>query len=167
MDMLFKPHHCALSVRDIDESAAFYDIFGFKLVLRWVARDCSLTIAHLSRDSEFILELFQYESNKGLDPIHPTVGNDLERLGVKHIAFNVADLSAAAAEFREMYFGEMTEIQHGRTGIDYFFVADPDGNWVEITQDDRTLSPDHPTFLEAELPLLYQWGTMAEATLAS
>jgi glyoxylase I family protein len=151
MDILFKPHHWALSVRDIDESAAFYSIFGFKLVLRWVAQDRSLTIAHLSRNDNFILELFEYQSNKGIDPNRPAVGNDLECLGVKHIAFKVASLPDVAAEFEEMQCGEMTEIQHGRTGIDYFFVADPDGNWVEIVQDDRILSPDHSVFLGAEL----------------
>ena len=31
------------------------------------------------------------------------------------------------------------EITEGRTGIKYFFINDPDGNWVEIVQDDRAL----------------------------
>lgn len=147
MEILFRPHHCALSVRDTGESAAFYSIFGFKLVLQWTAPDDSLTIVHLARDDDFILELFEYESNRKLGPVNITVGNDLERLGVKHIAFKVDDLSGAAEEFKRMNSGEMTGIQNGRTGIRYFFIADPDGNWVEITQDNRALNPDDPAFV--------------------
>lgn len=147
MEILFKPHHCTLSVRDIDKSSAFYSIFGFKLVLRWAAPDNSLAIAHLARDDNFILELFQYESNRKLGPVNPAIGNDLERLGIKHIAFKVEDLSGAAEEFKRMNCGQMTDIQDGRTGIRYFFVADPDGNWVEITQDNRALNSDNPVFI--------------------
>lgn len=150
MEMSFKPHHFALSVRDVNRSIAFYGIFGFKLVLQWVALDDSLTISHLAID-DFVLELFSYASNENGDSLRLAVGNDLERLGVKHLAFSVMDLVAAAAELSEMRCGEMTEIQRGRTGIDYFFIADPDGNWLEITQDDRDLSADHPIFLRAEL----------------
>jgi len=28
------------------------------------------------------------------------------------------------------------EIKHGRTGIDYFFIKDPSGNFIEFVQDD-------------------------------
>ncbi len=147
MAMHFRPHHCAISVRDIPESAAFYGIFGFKLILRWAAPDNSLTIVHIATDDGFILELFQYEQNCMLGPARLAVGNDLECLGVKHIAFKVDDIFGAAEEFRRMKYGEMTEIRDGRTGIRYFFVADPDGNWVEITQDNRALNPDNPAFV--------------------
>lgn len=147
METTFMQHHCALSVRDIDESATFYNLFGFKLVLRWTAPDESLTIVHLARDDGFILELFQYESNRKLGRLSLAVGNDLGRLGMKHIAFQVDDLSSVAEEFRRMNYGEMTEMQDGRTGIRYFFVADPDGNWVEIVQDNRVLNPDNPAFV--------------------
>jgi glyoxylase I family protein len=149
MEILFKPHHCALSVRDIDQSEAFYSMFGFKLVLRWAAPDDSLTIVHLTRDDGFILELFEYESNRETGPVNLAIGNDLERLGVKHIAFKVDDLSSAAEEFERMNYRQMTAIQDGRTGIRYFFVADPDGNWVEIAQDNRVLNPDNPAFVSA------------------
>lgn len=144
MKTVFNPHHFALSVRSIEKSADFYSVFGFRLALRWTAEDASLIIAHLSRDDGFILELFQYESNRDLPASEPKIGNDLERVGVKHLAFRVKDLSSAATEFSEMNLGEMTDIQHGRTEIDYFFIADPDGNWVEVAQDGRSLDPAHP-----------------------
>ncbi len=35
---------------------------------------------------------------------------------------------------------EVTEVRRGRGGFDFCFVADPDGMWVEILQDDRDLA---------------------------
>ena len=135
----FTPHHWTLSVSSADASAAFYAAFGFRTALTWAAEDGSLTISHLARDDGFILELFEYAANRGRGPASLEPGNDLELRGVKHMAFRVPDLAETARAFRQMDCGMTTEIQHGRTGISYFFIADPDGNWVEIVQDDRTL----------------------------
>jgi catechol 2,3-dioxygenase-like lactoylglutathione lyase family enzyme len=88
--------------------------------------------------------MFRYAINKDLSPMALAAGNDLEKLGVKHVAFSVSDINAAFEEFKAANCGEMTDIQHGRTGIDYFFIADPDGNWVEVVQDDRKLRPGNP-----------------------
>lgn len=142
MESSFVFHHFTLSVRDIRQSATFYRIFGFKPVLRWAAPDESLVIVHLSRTDGLILELFKYASNGDLPPSALTTGNDLDQVGIKHVAFRVPDIQTAARELKAMNCGEMTDVQHGRTGIDYFFIADPDGNWVEVAQDDRDLRPD-------------------------
>jgi catechol 2,3-dioxygenase-like lactoylglutathione lyase family enzyme len=80
--------------------------------------------------------MFQYAANRDLQPDNRAIGNDLEVLGVKHIAFEVADLYSAHEELRALNTA-ITDIVRGRTGIDYFFIADPDGNWVEVVQDDR------------------------------
>lgn len=138
--MHFETHHFTLSVRNIETSTAFYALFGFRRVFEWVAEDDSLTIVHLSAGDGIILEMFQYSSNRGVLPSQPAVGNDLEALGVKHIAFSVTDLDATFQEMEARQCGQMTRIQHGRTEIDYFFIADPDGNWVEVVKDDRMLS---------------------------
>ena len=64
VDNTFAAHHVALTVKDIETSAAFYAIFGFRLALQWTARDGSLIIAHLSRADGFILEMWQYAVNR-------------------------------------------------------------------------------------------------------
>jgi len=133
-------HHWTLSVSSTAASAAFYAVFGFEPAYRWEAPDGSLAITHLTRGDGLILELFEYAANRGRGPAELQPGNDLEQPGVKHVAFRVSDLTAAAASFRELDCGPLTDIEQGRTGISYFFVADPDGNWVEIVQDDRDLS---------------------------
>ena len=140
-------HHVTLSVRDIDKAAEFYSIFGFKLVLRWIASDGSLAISHFARKDGFILEMFQYAGNAEEPRLEPEVGNNLGNPGVKHIAFMASDVRAARAELLAIECGELTEIKLGRTGIEYFFVADPDGNWVEIVQDDRSLDSENPIVL--------------------
>jgi glyoxylase I family protein len=138
--MFCSVHHVTLSVRDSGKSAEFYSLFGFKAALRWMAPDGSLIISHLLREDGFILELFRYAENADEPIIEACIGNDLERLGVKHLAFRVADLRTTYSELLTLKCGRLTEIQSGRTGIDYFFIADPDGNWVEIVEDSRSLS---------------------------
>lgn len=147
MSINFKIHHCTVSVRNIEESSGFYSIFGFKLVLRWAASDGSLEIAHYLRSDGFLLEMFQYKANESLPFQDRAAGNDLDELGIKHIAFRVDNIRSVFEELRNMDCGKMTEILSGRTGIDYFFIADPDGNWVEVVQDDRELNTQHPHYL--------------------
>lgn len=114
---------------------------------KWAARDGSLIIAHLSRAEGFILEMWQYAVNRKRPIAELAVGNDLELPGVKHIAFKVSDVRAAYAELLATERGELTKVQLGRTGVEYFFIADPDGNWVEIVQDDRRLDVENPVSL--------------------
>jgi glyoxylase I family protein len=140
-------HHVAISVRDLKSTLDFYRRFGFELVLRWDAPDDSLSIAHLVGAGGVVLEVFRYSANA--DELMPNleVGNDLERIGVKHFGFKVSDIRTTHREMSAEFGQRVTDIQHGRTGIDYFFVCDPDGLWVELVQDDRALDATNPTYL--------------------
>ncbi len=130
-------HHVAISVRDLDASHTFYEKLGFKQVHRWDADDDSLIIVHLKLSS-VVLELFAYTNNKQAAPLELEVANDLESIGVKHIGVHVKDVHAKFNEMKQAgyEFGN-PEVKAGRTSIDYFFIKDPDGMWVEIVQDDR------------------------------
>jgi catechol 2,3-dioxygenase-like lactoylglutathione lyase family enzyme len=146
----FSPHHVALSVRDCAASARFYEFFGYEVVLTWQAEDDSLTIVHLMRSDGQVVELFGYAANRAAAPLTPAPGNDLDRLGLKHFAFNVEDIEGAREAILAATLGEVTPIVHGRTRIAYFFVRDPDGNWVEIVQEDRGLDPQRPWQLRGD-----------------
>jgi catechol 2,3-dioxygenase-like lactoylglutathione lyase family enzyme len=144
----FGAHHVAISVRDLDATAAFYGVLRFRLRLLWQARDGSLKIAHFANPDGYFLEAFAYADNATLPPLDLALGNDPSSIGVKHFSFAVHDLQATRAELIEQGVKSVTEIGRGRTEMDFFFVQDPDGIWVEITMDDRNLSSDEPRFLE-------------------
>jgi catechol 2,3-dioxygenase-like lactoylglutathione lyase family enzyme len=143
----FAPHHVALTVADLTASTSFYGHFGFRLVAEWSKSDMSLTISHLRREDGFVLELFHYaEASAGPRPVF-TVGNNLPEIGVKHLGFSVPDLQATRASLIAAGIGEVTPIARGRTLVDYFFVIDPDGMYVEFVHDVRELDPDRPLVL--------------------
>lgn len=148
----FLAHHTALSVLDVDRSVNFYDFFGYRKVLTWEASDGSLSLVHLQNDQGHVLELVCYADALSIAP--PSVGNDLNRVGVKHIAFHVEDVRAAREEIMSAGLGEVTDITSGRTQMDLFFVRDPDGLWVEILKDDRQLDSENPTVIREEPRLL-------------
>jgi glyoxylase I family protein len=133
---MFSVHHGTLSVADLDRSIAFYNQFGFEMVTRWAAEDGSLGIVQLSLGG-IILELCYAANSSKVSGPHG-VGNDLEEIGLKHLALRVSSLQAAKSLLAELDMPTGTEISHGRTGIDYFFVQDPDGLWLEIVEDHRS-----------------------------
>jgi glyoxylase I family protein len=136
--MEFRTHHVSISVRDVAATTEFYRLFGFEPVFRM--DDVDLSIAHLARPDGLMLEVFRYPENEDAPKLHADAGNDMEAMGVKHFAFRVDDVRSVHGELVGRGY-EVTEVRHGRADVDFFFVADPDGMWVEILQDDRDLTP--------------------------
>ncbi len=130
-----KPHHIALSVQDMEKSKQFYYFLGFKTVLDWISEAKDLKIAHLMLNN-VILELFCYANHTKNPPI--TLDKDLRTTGIKHFGLSVDSIEQAKEEVIKAGLAKDTlEIKKGRTGISYFFIRDPDDNFVEIVQDDR------------------------------
>lgn len=140
----FRVHHIALSVLDLERSTEFYRYFGFRVVFVWEASDGSLKISHLRNEGGDFLELVCYASAQAPD-LAPGVGNNLDQVGVKHLALITSDPAAVRNEIVEHNLGEVTDLTHGRTQVDLFFVRDPDGYWVEVLSDARSLDAAHPT----------------------
>jgi glyoxylase I family protein len=147
----FAEHHVAFSVRDVDRSLEFYRYLGFNMCAKWTSADGSLSIAHSKRDgSGFLLEFFCYANNSRSSRLETSTGNDLEALGLKHVGFTVTDLASVREAMVRDGIEVMTDLIHGRTLIDYFFTRDPDGNWVEVLQEERHLDPDNPIIIVEE-----------------
>ena len=104
---------------------------------RWDADDQSLSIVHLKSGMVF-LELFAFAKNRDAPMLNMEAGNDLSAIGVKHFGLHVPNVRVCLQEMQTHgYIVSSVEAIRGRTGIDYFFVQDPDGMWIEIVQDER------------------------------
>jgi glyoxylase I family protein len=83
-----------------------------------------------------LLEMFSFAASRPRPKHTDALETDLPVIGIKHFALQVSSLSNART-YLDKHGISCTESKQGRTGIDYFFAQDPDGNWLEIVQDDR------------------------------
>lgn len=110
---------------------------GYKQVHRYDEEDGSMSIVHLKLGDTF-LEIFAYKKNRDAKPVDYEYANNLEDIGVKHIALWTDDIEAALEDMKvKGYADENTKIKVGRTKVTYFFIQDPDDVWVEFIKDDR------------------------------
>jgi len=109
----------------------FYAKLGFRRVRSWRDESGSVCIVHLALN-DYLLEVFWYSDHRPRSLESAELENDLRVVGVKHFALQVSDLQQALAALREHgYADNSTSISLGRTGIHYFFIKDPSGNWLE------------------------------------
>jgi glyoxylase I family protein len=135
---MFTFHHAAISVSELDRSVAFYELLGFEEVYRWEAQDGTLEIRHLDL-AGVILELFCYQAAHDDPLLRSGTGGNLDEVGLKHVALKVDSVVEARGRLQAAGIALETEIKTGRTEIQFFFVRDPDGLWVEIVEDHRAL----------------------------
>ncbi len=120
--------HVATRTMDLDRAIAFYEALGLKLDHKSELTKNEATLAFMARpDGAFAIELVY---NWGKDT--PYDGG--ARFG--HFAFDVDDIEA---EYARLVAAGGTEV--GRPpaplqgeGHRIAFVADPDGNWVELIE---------------------------------
>lgn len=134
--MDFKPHHYAIVSSDLSLTLQFYRLFGFEEKLTWVSPDGDLTIVHAEMGGIF-LEVFAPKVPIPAPSAMASLSTDLQAIGTKHFGLKVQSIEAAAGWVAETFDCDPPKVITGRTSIRYFFVKDPDGNWLEIVQDDR------------------------------
>lgn len=118
--MQFRFAHNNFNVRDLDRSLAFYQqALGLTETRRINAPDGSFIIVYLSDGStEHLLELTWL---RDWDRAYNLSDNEF------HLALTVDDFDAAHARHKEM---DCICFENADMGI--YFIADPDGYWVEI-----------------------------------
>ncbi|MEU2622982.1 VOC family protein [Streptomyces sp. NPDC007157] len=129
--------HIGLSVADLDRQSHFYaEAFGFRETFRTEIPDAGVRMALLSGPGGGAVE---FTERAGSAPQH--FADPLERAGVQgyfHWALTVDDLHTAIT----------SAVSHGgrvisqpaparRPGIRFAYVADPEGNLVELLQHTR------------------------------
>lgn len=133
----FSIHHISINVSNLANSLNFYCSLGFVECHKYYSSNDSVKIIHLSKD-KFILELFHYS----VAPKTKTIPNNLEHsafVGIEHFSLHTTNIEDAYKTLSE-YIMPDNGIQMGRTGIRFFFINDPDGNRLEIVEDNRDLN---------------------------
>jgi catechol 2,3-dioxygenase-like lactoylglutathione lyase family enzyme len=115
--------HVSVLITDVERSRRFYrDVLG----LREIAKP---------KTFDFVVVWFDLGSQQ----LHLLLKDRPDAVSPRHFALRVADVAAARAHFRAhgVAVAETTPIPH----CDRFFIADPDGNRIEIIQWLRPYDP--------------------------
>lgn len=131
-------HHVAISVEDMATSISFYQKLGFNVILTWADPKGSFAISHLALGPT-VLELFSLRDGIDGPKTNRDPMEDLKIRGVRHFGLRVVDASQAHSDLTAAGLTPFSGVQRGNTGVDYFFIKDPDGILVELVQDDRHL----------------------------
>jgi catechol 2,3-dioxygenase-like lactoylglutathione lyase family enzyme len=108
--------HCSVIITDVERSRRFYrDILGLKEINK-------------PRTFDFVVVWFELGNHQ----LHLLLKDKADTISPRHFALRVTDVAAARTYFRErgIPIQETTPIP----GADRFFIADPDGNRIEIIQ---------------------------------
>lgn len=133
---MYSPHHIAFSVSNQQISVDFYKQLGFEQLSFWQADDNSVSITHL-RLHGIVLELFCYkDAQPAPQSIHAT-STDLPIIGTKHFGLKTNSIEEARADLAAKGIVDANiEIKQGKW-YKHFFIEDPDGILVEITDETR------------------------------
>ena len=125
--------HAGISVRDMDQSIAWYrEILGFTLckddgfVPALGARIC-----FLQKDG-FQLELFEYQDPRPIPEERLWPNTDLQTIGTKHVAFAVSGMEALKAAFAEK--GVFIAHETRMNGEHVLFIRDCSGTLIELIE---------------------------------
>ncbi|CAG6397111.1 VOC family protein [Streptomyces cocklensis] len=126
--------HIGLSVADLERQCRFYaEAFGFCETHRTEIPDAGVRIALLSGPSGAAVEFTQRVDSAAQHFANPLEGAGIQ--GYFHWALTVPDLDAALAA--AVAHGARTVSQPAparRPGIRFAYVADPEGNLIELLQ---------------------------------
>jgi catechol 2,3-dioxygenase-like lactoylglutathione lyase family enzyme len=130
----FSIDHTAISVSNLDASMHFYtEILGFTCERIIDIPGGNGRIALLKK-ADFTIEMFQFADTRSTPDSERILINDLRKIGVKHIALRVNDIWAVAAYLQECGVEFINQPVKGARGFFRFFIKDPDGIPVELTE---------------------------------
>ena len=108
--------HCSVIITDVERSRRFYrDLLGLKEINK-------------PRTFDFVVVWFDL----GNQHLHLLLKDRPDTLSPRHFALRVTDAATARRYFQE--HGVATQETTPIPGADRFFIADPDGNRIEIIQ---------------------------------
>lgn len=141
--MLLGTRHTGIVVQDLERALRFWrDVMGLRVVIDfWETGQFIDTVQGLSGVSLHMIKLAAPDGTLVEllhDVAHPTAPpdrNQLCDLGIRHIAFTVADVAAAWTTLRAEGCTTLSEPVTSPDGkARLFFARDPEGNLLEIVQ---------------------------------
>ena len=123
---LKKVHHIAIICSDYQRSLEFYtQVLGFHVIAEHYRTERQSYKTDLALGDDYIIELFSF-------PSPPPRVTRPEATGLRHLAFEVDDVTKAAMELDKL------NVPHEAVRIDeytnrrFFFFQDPDGLPIEL-----------------------------------
>ncbi len=130
--MALKPLHVGISVSDMEAALEWYKKnLDFELVKDDYVPPLGARICFI-QSGDFQLELFKYDAPKPIPEDRLTPNSDLQTVGTKHVAFEVADMKA----LKEKFLANGVDIAHEvmMEGNYVMFVRDNSGVIIEFIQ---------------------------------
>jgi lactoylglutathione lyase len=119
--------HVAYRVRDLEASIGWYaHVFGTREAFRARRDDGATQLVYLELAPGQLIELFPDGKNPIEMPPDP--------IGYAHVCYLVDDLEAALARLAALGVAPQAPPRTGRGGQKLAFVADPDGNRIELME---------------------------------
>jgi len=126
--------HVAITVSNLARSIEFYvKDFGLSCERVIELPNRNGKVALLMR-AGFAIEMFEVAGVLPLPDYRKTPDSDLRTIGVKHFALEVDDILGASAFLKRNDVEFISEVAVGVRGVRRFFVRDPDGIGIEITE---------------------------------
>ena len=124
--LLTSLHHIAIICSDYERSKKFYtEILGLTIMREVYRAERQSYKLDLSLNGQYLIELFSF-------PDPPARVSRPEATGLRHIAFQVADIEAAVKELENKnVISEPIRIDES-TGKKFTFFSDPDGLPIEL-----------------------------------
>lgn len=126
-------HHGGISVKDMNQSIAFYrDVFGFEVDTETIVSD-DFHITHMKLGDSYI-ELFWVREHRELPEHAQALDTDLAVIGTKHMAFETNDAEAMYTFLISKGVEMVSDLRRDNTDYNYFFFKDPNGILLEFVQ---------------------------------
>jgi glyoxylase I family protein len=121
-------HHIAIICSDYNRSKKFYtEVLGFEIVREVYRSERNSYKLDLALNGDYLIELFSF-------PHPPKRPSRPEACGLRHLAFAVKDIDAAAKELNELGIDVEPIRVDEHTGKQFTFFTDPDGLPLELYQ---------------------------------
>lgn len=123
---LNKVHHIAVICSDYERSLVFYtNVLGLSVRAENYRAERESYKTDLALNGSYVIELFSF-------PSPPRRPSQPEAAGLRHLAFEVADIAEAISELEKNGIAHEEVRVDGYTGKRFVFFQDPDGLPLEL-----------------------------------